>query len=431
MAPPPLTAAPDVVRRLVEGVLAAVEPGGRVREALGPTAGGFGAVFALGKAGAALWRGAAEALASAAPARALVVRPHDAVGVGVTGVEELTGGHPLPDAGSVAAGRRLAAWLRGLPAAGRLLALISGGGSACLELPAPGLTLAELAATQRALLASGLPIDAVNAVRKHLSALKGGGALRLAPCAVTVLVLSDVRGDDPATVASGPFAADPTTHADALAAVAGLAVPPRVVAHLTAGARGERPETLKPGEATRARAEHRLLAGNGTAVAAAAALLAAAGFAVETGELAGEAARAGEDLVARGRGFVARRPGGRVAVLLGGETTVRLLPPPPPQARGGRNQELALAAARALAAGGTGRESVVALATDGVDGATPAAGAVVDGTTWRRLIAAGAAPERALAGHDSHGALAAVPDSLLVTGPTGTNVADVVAYLGW
>ena len=417
------------VASLLSGILAAVDPEARVREALAaaaPLAPG-GALFALGKAAGPLARGALAALPEP-PRRVLVVRPHDAPALGRGDAEELTGGHPLPDGGSLAAGRRLVAWLGSLAPGDDLLALVSGGGSACLELPAGGLDLADLVATQRALLASGLAIDAVNAVRRHLSAVKGGGALVRAPGAVRVLYLSDVPGDDPATVASGPFAADPTTFADALAAVSGLAVPAAVRRHLEAGDRGELAETLKPGDPAAGRARHDLLAGNATAVAAAAGMLARRGFRVVTGSLAGDAREAGEALVARGRSL----EGSPAALVLGGETTVRLDPPPPATARGGRNQELALAAARALAGGGRGAgEVVVALATDGVDGPTPAAGAMVDRTTWERLREAGAEPEGALAGHDSHTALARLPGALLRTGPTGTNVADVAVYLRW
>ncbi len=418
----------ELTDELVRAVLAAVDPEPRVRAAVAAAATSWSGVFALGKAAAAMARGAAAAPDAGAPA--LAVRPAASPSLDAAGWEERVGEHPVPGPGSAAAGRRLAAWLAALSSDRPLLALVSGGGSACLELPAAGLTLADLAATQRELLASGLPIGPVNAVRKHLSALKGGGALRRAPGRVTVLLVSDVPGDDPATVASGPFAADPTSFAEALAAVDGLAVPPAVRRHLEAGARGELPETLSPGDPAAARARHHLLAGNATAVAAAGRLLADRGFAVERGRLAGEAAAAGRDLVAAGRRLPGRGPAARV---VGGETTVRLAAEPPAGATGGRNQELALAAAAALAAdpARAGHEVVLALATDGVDGPTSAAGAVVDATTWSRLREAGTDPAAALAGHGSHTALARLAGTLLVTGPTGTNVADLAVYLRW
>ncbi len=305
-----------------------------------------------------------------------------------------------------------------------LLALISGGASACIEVPAPGLTLDDLVATQRALLASGLPIARINAVRKHLSMLKGGGALRCTRGRVVALLLSDVPGDDPSTIASGLFAADPTQYADALAAVLPLDVPPRVRDHLAAGVHGAVPETLKPGDPDLARVESALLGSAGTAVAAVAAELRRQGFAVEEGSLGGEASRAARDLVARGRSLA----GARTAVVLGGETTVTLTGPGSGQ--GGRNGELALAAARDLREGFPGQdEAVLALATDGEDGTTRTAGAVVSSRTWEAVRRAGIDPAAALARHDSLPALAAVWGTLLRTGVTGTNVGDLVIYL--
>ena len=274
-------------------------------------------------------------------------------------------------------------------------------------------------------------------MRKHLSEVKGGGALRRTAARVTVLVLSDVPGDDPAVVSSGPFAADPSTYADALAVVAGLDLAPPVLRHLRGGADGEIEETVKPGDPLLDRVVHRVLAGTGSVApvspaGAAAAWLAERGYAVTRGGLDGEAAVAGRELVARGR----RLAGERVALVLGGETTVTLPAPADGDhgyGSGGRNQELALAAAAVLAeegGGGSGAEErVVALATDGVDGPTPAAGAVVDATTWCSLEAAGAEPRKALAEHASHAALGRLDGVLLTPGATGTNLADLALYV--
>jgi len=329
----------ELARRMTAAALAAVDPERLAREELARRRERFGAAVALGKAAAPLARGAREALEPAA--RRLLIRPHNTPGLLDPGWEQKTGGHPLPDRQSVAAGERLKTWLAEIPPR-PLLALISGGASACVEAPAPGLTLEDLAATQRALLASGLPIQKVNAVRKHLSRLKGGGAMgatggRLPR--VLVLLLSDVPGDDPAAIASGPFAADPTTFAEALAVVEGLPVPDAVRSHLAAGARGELPETVKrdPLEV-----ETVLLGSVKTAVAAAVAEARRQGFHTGDGELEGEAAQAARDLVARGRALA----GSGIALVLGGETTVTLRGE---TGRGGRNQELALAAARELA----------------------------------------------------------------------------------
>lgn len=405
---------------MTAAALAAVDPERLVREELARRGERFGAAVALGKAGAALARGAREALEPGAPR--LLIRPHRAPALLDPGWEQRTGGHPLPDRPSIAAGERLERWLAEVPPR-PLLALVSGGASACVEAPAPGITLDDLIATQRALLASGLPIQIVNAVRKHFSRLKGGGALRAAGDRlprVLALLLSDVPGDDPAAIASGPFAADPTTFADTLAAVEGLAVPESVRRLLAAGARGELRETVKAGDPLLDRVETVLLGGARTAMAAAVAEARRHGFEVMDAGLEGEAAIAARDLVERGRAL----PGTSVALVLGGETTVTLQGG---TGSGGRNQELALAAARELA-GGTG-ELVFTLATDGEDGPTRYAGATVDGGTWEAIRRAGIDPEAALTRHDSRPALAAAQGALLETGPTGTNVGDLAVYL--
>jgi glycerate-2-kinase len=427
----------DVARRLAALAVSAVDPEGLVRDELRRrlSAGGrFDAVLAVGKAAAGLARGTRTIFAHSP--RRLLIRPHSSPALLDPGWEQATGGHPLPDRQSAAAGARLQAWLARVEPEHSLLALISGGASACVEVPAPGLTLDDLAAAQRALLGAGLSIDRVNAVRKHLSALKGGGALRSTRGRVVVLLLSDVLGDDPSTIASGLFAADPTTHADALATLATLVAIPSsggadelaaVRRHLEAGARGELPETVKPGDAALERVETAVIGSVRTAVAAVAAEARRQGLTVEEGSLTGEAAAAGRELVARGRGVT----GDRVALVWGGETTVTLSGGPGSAGRGGRNGELALAAAAALREGAPAgaRELVLALATDGEDGATHKAGALVDDGTWEAVRRAGIDPEAALARHDSLPALAAVPGALLDTGPTGTNVGDLAIYL--
>jgi hydroxypyruvate reductase len=381
------------------------------------------AVLAVGKAAAGLARGTRSIFAHSP--RRLLIRAQSSPALLDPGWEQLSGGHPVPDRRSVAAGVRLYAWLSRTDPSHTLLALISGGASACVELPAAGLTLEDLAATHRTLVGSGLPIDRVNAVRKHLSALKGGGALTVTPGRVVALLLSDVPGDDPATIASGLFAADPTTYAEALACLGDLAVPAAVRRHLEAGARGEIPETVKPGDPALERVESRVIGSVRTAVASVAGEARRLGLLTAEGSLAGEAAAAGRELVARGRALA----GERVALILGGETTVTLSPSK--SGRGGRNGELALAAAGALREGAEGgtRELVLALATDGEDGDTRTAGALVDGGAWEAIRRAGIDPEAALARHDSLPALTAVPDALLRTGPTGTNVGDLAIYL--
>jgi hydroxypyruvate reductase len=381
----------------------------------------------VGKASAGLARGTRSIFAHSP--RRLLIRPHSSPALLDPDWEQVSGGHPLPDRQSLAAGTRLYAWLSQIDPAHTLLALISGGASACVELPAPGLTLDDLAAAQRALLGSGLAIGRINAVRKHLSVLKGGGALQETHGRVVALLLSDVTGDDPATIASGPFAADPTTYAEALEAVASLGGKgvglEAVRRHLEAGARGEIPETLKPGDPALERVETALIGNVRTAVDAVAGEARRQGLHTEEGSLSGEAAEAGRELVAQGRAL----EGDRVALVWGGETTVTL--GPGNGGRGGRNLELALAAAGALREGGPAgsRELVLALATDGEDGPTAAAGAVVGGRSWEAMRRAGVDPGLALLRHDSHTALARGDHSLLRTGPTGTNTADLAVYL--
>jgi hydroxypyruvate reductase len=416
----------DLARRLAALALTAVDPERLVRDELarrGPAL-RCDAVLALGKAAAGLARGARALPPIPLRPRRLLIRPHASPVLLEAGWEQMTGGHPLPDRQSAAAGARLERWLAEIEEGQTLLALVSGGSSACLELPAPGLTLDDLAATQRALLASGLPIGTVNTVRKHLSALKGGGALRRTRGRVLAYLLSDVLGDDPSAIGSGPFAADPSTYWDALAAVRPLAgVPDRVRRHLESGVRGEILETVKPGDPALARVETVVLGSARTARAAVAAELRRQGFSVEEGDLEGEASTAAAGLVARGRSL----PGETVAVVLGGETTVTLQGP---AGRGGRNTELALAAAQALSGVTPGVEEVVlALATDGEDASSRSAGGVVDGHVWEAARSARVEPEAALARHDSYTALRAVPGALLDTGITGTNVGDLAVYL--
>jgi hydroxypyruvate reductase len=359
-----MTDLPDIARRIAAAALAAVDPERLVREQVADRR--FDAVLAVGKAAAGLARGARGV--PDPPRRRLLIRPHTSPPLNDPGWEELSGGHPLPDRLSLAAGERLRDWLVEIGPEETLLALISGGASACIELPADGLSLNDVIQENRRLLASGLPIHEVNASRKRLSALKGGGALRLVRGQVEVLVLSDVPGDDPATVGSGLFEGAQAT----------------------------------------------LLGSVRTAVGGAAAEARRQGFSVTEGDLEGEASQAGRGLVERGRSLL----GDAVALILGGETTVTLSQD---SGRGGRNGELALAAARDL----SDDEVVLALATDGEDGLTDTAGALVEGRTW----SACSDPETALARHDSLTALEAVPGALLRTGVTGTNVGDVALYL--
>ncbi len=388
------------------------------------------ALVAVGKAAVPMARAAEEALGDRL-----------AVGIAVSTASEgslaavrlLAASHPVPDARGLAAAAEVEALARGLGRDDLLLVLLSGGASALLPSPAEGVSLEDKARTTALLLRAGATIHELNAVRKHLSRLKGGGLARAAaPARVVSLVLSDVVGDDLSTIASGPTAPDPTTFAVALEALRGRGVlddvPASVRARLEAGASGRIPETPKPGETTFRRVATRIIGSNRLSVAAAAREARRLGFRplVLTTRLEGEAREAARVLVAVLRECVeSSRPAATpVCLLAGGETTVTVRG----DGQGGRNQELAVAAAQAL--DGFPVAAVVAsLATDGIDGASDAAGGIADDTSVTRAAAAGLAPATAfLAASDTRNYLGPLGD-LIVTGPTGTNVVDVVTLL--
>jgi hydroxypyruvate reductase len=338
-------------------------------------------------------------------------------------------GHPLPDARGVAAATEVERVVGGLGADDLLLVLLSGGASALLPAPAEGLRLEDKARTTALLMKAGATIHELNAVRKHLSRLKGGGLARLAaPARVAALMLSDVVGDDLATIASGPVSPDPTTYAGALGVLRDRGVlddvPDAVRARLEAGAGGRHAETPKPGDPVFARVSAEVAGSNRLSLEAAAREAARRGYRalVLTSRLEGEAREAARVLVSVLRecaldGRPARPP---VCLLAGGETTVTVRG----GGQGGRNQEMAVAAAVALA--GLPVDAVFAsLATDGVDGKSDGAGGVVDTRTLERAAALGLAPPSAfLAENDTRNFLGPLGD-LIVTGPTGTNVMDV------
>ena len=340
-------------------------------------------------------------------------------------------GHPVPDAGGERAVAAVEEELRQLTRDDTVLLLLSGGASALLADPAAPLTLADLRQTTDALLRSGASIGEVNAVRKHLSRLKGGQLARLAePAWLAALVLSDVVGDPLDVVASGPAAPDPTTFAGAWDVLSsrGLldALPSRVLDRMRLGLAGGAPETPKPGDPVFERVLHVVVGSNRVAALAAAAEAELLGYRplLLTTFLEGEAREAAKFAAALAKGV--RSHGDPVAapacLVLGGETTVTVRG----AGLGGRNQELALAAALALE--GVEGVSVMALATDGSDGPTDASGAVVDGETAREIRAAGLDPAAALLENDSYRALDAA-GALLRTGATGTNVNDLLFIL--
>ena len=390
-------------------------------------------VVGAGKAGGAM-AAAVEALWPAdAPLSGLVVTRYGHVPPGYHGqprrIELIEAAHPVPDAAGQQAAARIAQQVQGLGPDVLVLALISGGGSSLLAQPAEGLTLADKQAVNQALLRSGAAIDAMNCVRKHLSALKGGRLAQLAaPARVVTLLISDVPGDDPAIIASGPTVPDASTCADALAICQryGIALPPAALAGLKSGAF----ETPKPGDPVFARHTVHLVATPQQSLEAAAALARAQGVAAHilSDAIEGESRTVGQVHAALAR-QVARRgqPFTRPCVILsGGETTVTL--PPSGVARpgrGGRASEFLLACTIAL----QGEPGVYALAadTDGIDGMEDNAGAVISPDTLARATAQGLQAASHLARHDAYGFFTALGD-IVITGPTLTNVNDFRAF---
>ena len=347
----------------------------------------------------------------------------------LTPVSILEAGHPTPDARSVHAGQRMADLAQNATADDLILLLISGGGSALLTLPAPGLSLDDLQQTTNLLLASGAEITEINTIRKHLSQIKGGQLARLAaPATLVSLILSDVLGNPLHAIASGPAAPDPSTWQHAWAIIQKYhlqkRLPPAVRQHLQLGRQGHLPETPKPGDPI-FRRTHAVIVGDIARAAAAAHDAARAqglNSVILNTHVQGEAREIAKNLVKLGRGVLAKQhPVAPPACLVtGGEVTVTLTG----SGYGGRNQELALAAAMHLAQNPTEPISIVALATDGTDGPTDAAGGLVDTQTWSRALAAGLNPHQHLNENNSYPLLKATHD-LLISGPTRTNVNDL------
>ncbi|MGD8626014.1 MAG: DUF4147 domain-containing protein [Anaerolineae bacterium] len=423
--------------------LAAVEPGAAVRRQVQRRGhalivagrrydlGDLNRIWVVGGGKAAASMTAAlHAILGERLAGGLVVTKYGHTGRGLeTGpVDVVEAGHPVPDQEGVTGARRMVDLLTKVRGGDLVLAVISGGGSALLTLPASDLSLDDLQATTGLLLRSGATIVELNTVRKHLSQIKGGGLARSAGRAQVVsLVLSDVVGDPLDAIASGPLVPDPTTFEDAWQVLARYdlvaQVPAAVRQRLAAGRRGEVPETPKPGAAIFGRVQTVVVGNNRLAAEAAVeaarawrlnALLLSTFVEGEAREVARVAAALARELVA------CNRPVARPACLVwGGETTVTVQG----GGRGGRNQELALAAALALA--GVPGVVLVALGTDGTDGPTDAAGAVATGQTVARARALDLDARAHLADNDAYPFFDALGD-LIRTGPTGTNVNDLL-----
>lgn len=342
-------------------------------------------------------------------------------------IEVLQASHPMPDENGLAASARLLDAVGGLTGDDLVVALISGGGSALLAAPAEGLTLADEIAVNRALLSSGAPISAMNVVRKHMSRIKGGRlAAAAAPARVVSLIVSDVPGDDPALVASGPTVPDSATAEEALAIVRDyrIELPERVLAHIhSAGARAPSPtDPAFRDNVVEVIASARLSLDS----AADAARAAGVEVAILSDRIEGEAREIGRmhAALAREHAERARTPARPVLLLSGGETTVTI--GGGPCGKGGRNTEFLLAFA--LDIDGVGGIHALAADTDGIDGSQDNAGAFCDGETAARIRAAGGDPRRLLLAHDAWSAFD-LAGGLFVPGPTGTNVNDFRAIL--
>lgn len=384
-------------------------------------------VIAAGKAAGAMLAAALDVVPRP-PHAALCVSNQPATGL-PDYVEVAVGGHPVPSASSVAAGHRALEIATATADADVLLVLLSGGASALLAAPAGGISLADKQAVTQRLLRAGADIYALNAVRKHLSMTKGGRLAAAAPARTLCLAVSDVVGDDPSVIGSGPTVGDPSTFGDALDVLDRFggrqAYPGPVVAWLEAGARTGAHESPKPGARELARARLHVISGAAEARQGARAEAQRLGYRVLLHEdpIVGEARVV--SVAHLQRAVAAAKPGAApLCVVSAGETTVTVTG----QGRGGRNQEFALAAVEPLA--GFGRPIVVAsVGTDGIDGPTDAAGALADPTSLGRAAAAGLPrPDAVLAENDSYRFFAGIGD-LVMTGPTGTNVGDIQVIL--
>ena len=435
MAPPSPHADPRAfLRALFDAAVAQAVPGPSLRKFLPAPPRGRTLVLGAGKAGGAMAAALEAAWPADAPMSGLVVTRYDYVppafaavqARGAARIEVVQAAHPVPDEAGRRAAARILELAHGLSADDLVICLISGGASSLLTLPAPGITLAEKQAITSALLKSGAAIDEMNCVRKHLSAIKGGRlAAACAPARVVTLLVSDVPGDSPAVIGSGPTVPDPTACADALAVLErhAIAVPERIRADLESGAL----ETPKPGDAAFAGHEVHLVATPQQSLDAAAALARSAGLDAHIlgDDIEGESREVGKVHAALAR-QVARRgqPFARPCVVLsGGETTVTVKQK---GGRGGRASEFLLGCALAL----QGQPDIWALAadTDGIDGVETNAGAFVTPDTLERARRLGLSGRDHLDRNDAYAFFAGLGD-LLVTGPTFTNVNDFRAIL--
>ncbi|EGE60495.1 hydroxypyruvate reductase protein [Rhizobium etli CNPAF512] len=418
-----ITAAPrDFLKSLFDAAVRAADPLTGIKARLPEKPKGRTVVIGAGKGAAQM----AQALESVwdGPLEGLVVTRYG-YGCDTRHTEIIEAAHPVPDAAGLAAARRLMETVNQLTEDDLVIALVCGGGSALLPAPPKGLTLEDEIALNEMLLASGAPISAMNVVRKHLSTIKGGRLAAATKARVVSLIVSDIPGDNPAHVASGPTVPDSSTRHEALEIIRqyGLQLPQAALDHLNS----PKADAPRPDDPVFSRHEHHIIASAGVSLEAAAAQAKEQGIeaAILSDAIEGESrdvalvhAAIAREVLGRDRPF--SKP---VVILSGGETTVTLRDK---GGKGGRNGEFALA--MALAIDGQQDIHVLAADTDGIDGSEDNAGAFADGGTVKRLRTAGLDARRLLDGNDSYSGFAAVGD-LFETGPTGTNVNDFRAIL--
>jgi glycerate 2-kinase len=417
-----MTSPRELLRRSFDTALAAGDPLKCVPPALPRPPQGRTLVVGAGKAAAAMALAVEQNWPADAPLDGLVVTRYQH-GLLTNRVTVLEAGHPVPDEAGEQAAQEILRRVKALTQDDLLLVLLSGGGSSLLSLPAADISMADLKATTHELLRSGAPIQDMNTVRKHLSAIQGGRLAAASRARIVALVISDVTGDDPTHIASGPCAPDPTTYQDAFDILDryNIRAPAAVLAHLRRGAAGECAETPKPGDKLFRRVENRVIA------CAQQSLEAAARFFTENDirpAILGDSVTGEAREVAKVYGALTRQIKARgspwptpVALISGGECTVTVRG----NGRGGRCAEFLLSLAIDL--GGLGDVYALACDTDGIDGSEDNAGALLEPDALARAQRKKIRPDRLLENNDGYGFFSAI-DALVVTGPTRTNVND-------
>ena len=421
---------------ILEEGLGAADPFSSVKEALSGLAGyarSFGriVVIGFGKASLGMALACEEALGDAISGGAIITPRGSIGGERPRGIEVLEGTHPIPSEMNLRSTERLLSISGGLSKGDLVITLISGGGSALFAYPAPGITLEDKGETTKLLLAAGATIRETNCVRKHISAVKGGQLARhIHPARVLGLILSDVVGDDLSSIASGPTSPDPSTYGDAWAILGRYRlidrVPESVSRRIRMGLEGRIPDTPKPGDAIFEGVRNVIVANNMRALSAMAKRAESLGLRamIATSYLEGEAREVGRVVgsIAKQIRYMGQPLGPPCAILFGGEPTVTLRG----RGRGGRNQELALSTAISIA--GLRNTWFASIGSDGIDGATDAAGAIVSGETFEEALGRGLDPMEFLEENNSHEILKEL-GCLIYTGPTGTNVNDLAILL--